>query len=229
MDNVPDLRPAQYLKSFHVSPKFGLVYVNNPKVACSTIKLTLQRAELGDPAYEPKTTMHDHRNSPMLTFPDLTQERIEAALADSFVFSFVRNPFTRLRSAYLNKIVTGQKNGKPRMDAGFGRDECPSFDAFVAAVTAQDPSEHNSHWRPQAMTLSLAHVTFDFIGKMEEFSAGWARVVAATGLPDVVYRSGKPNDYAAHDPLLYTPQTAQMVRKAYAMDFEAFGYAPEAV
>ena len=29
-----------FLKSLHISPRFGVVYVNTPKVACSSIKLT---------------------------------------------------------------------------------------------------------------------------------------------------------------------------------------------
>ncbi len=152
------LKPRPFARSLHVCPRLGLAYVNNPKVACSTIKLTLQRAQLNDPDYEPAKSVHKHGGSPLLTWPDLKGYGGAEALEGRFVFSFVRNPYARLRSAYLNKIVQPQKRGQHRENAGFRRNQLPQFRDFVLAVCEQAPAEQDPHWRPQALNLSVARI-----------------------------------------------------------------------
>lgn len=220
------LPPPAFARSLHVARRLGLVYVNNPKVACSSIKLTLQRAELDDPDYEPATSVHDHAASPLLTVPELDPVSAPQALQDRFVFSFVRHPLDRLRSAYLNKIVTGQKGGRPREMAGFARDVCPSFDAFVQAICAQDPTTQNPHWRPQALNLSVSSVRYDLIGRLEDFARDWATLAAQTGLPDTPSFAGRRTAHAQKAALDLSAGSHQAIRRAYAMDFDAFGYDP---
>jgi hypothetical protein len=221
------LPPGPYAKSLHISPRYKVAYVNNPKVACSTIKLTLQRAELGDPAYAPVTSVHDHAASPLLTTPEINAQIAEArALEGCFVFSFVRNPFARLRSVYLNKIVERQKKGKFREAAGFDRDTCPGFADFVAAVCAQPPARQNPHWRLQALNLSVQRHRFDMLGRLETFATDWKRLAAATGLPETTSFAGKKTERAAHADLQFDAGMIAAVAEAYAADFEHFGYDP---
>lgn len=216
-----------FLKSLHVSPRLGLVYVNNPKVACSTIKLTLQRAELQDPGYEPPTSVHDHAASPLLTWPDLTGIQAEQSLSDSLVFSFVRNPYERLRSAYLNKIVRPQKKGAFRVSAGFAADELPGFDDFILALADQPPEAHNPHWRGQALNLSVDRIGYDFIGRLECFTADWADLAARTALPPETAFAGKRTRRSDKAELAFSAAAADVVRRVYAADFALFGYDPD--
>jgi len=211
-----------FLRSLHISPRRDVVYVNNPKVASSTIKLALQRDMLDDPSYQPATSVHDHAASPLPRWPELTQDSVDKALEGRFVFSFVRCPFTRLRSAYLNKIMTGQKQGAPREHAGFDADEVPDFAAFITAVCAQDPSLHNPHWRAQAINLSYVHLSYDFIGRLENFEADWARLATQLGLPPMPERAGQQTGTTPDT--LYTAKSAALVADAFAVDFETFGY-----
>ena len=88
---------AAFARSLHICPRLAVAYVNNPKAACSTIKLTLQRAELKNPAYRPATSVHDQEESPLLTGSSISGHET-GLLAGKFLFSFVRNPFERLRS-----------------------------------------------------------------------------------------------------------------------------------
>lgn len=210
-----------FLKALHVAPACKAAYVNNPKVACSTIKLALQRAQAGNLAYLPATSVHDYAESPLLTWPDVTLERAGGLLAEYFTFSFVRCPYRRLQSAYVNKIFKPQKQGMPRVQAGFGRTERPTFDAFVRAITAQDTRDHNPHWRAQHINLSMDAVQYDFIGQLETFAADWAQLSERFALPPEPERAGKTTD-PAH--AAYTPETATLVAEAFARDFEVFGY-----
>lgn len=226
--NRPELvLPRRKLdKSAHVSTSLGLTYITNQKVACSTVKLALQRAHLGDPSYTPPKSVHHHETSPLLTWPDLTVTR--EVLAQTFVFSFVRNPFGRLRSAYLNKIVMPQKQGSFRVKAGFGYDEIPPFREFVLAVCAQTPLKQNAHWRLQALNLSVGRITYDFIGRLETFDVDWARLRAATGdvLPAEPETAGRVTRKKKAERLEFDSEMTRAVTTAYADDFDLFGYDP---
>lgn len=213
-----------FLKSLHVSPTCRAVYVNNPKVACSTIKLALQRGELKDPSYAPKRSVHDYDGSPLLTWPNLDIEKISGMLSDNFTFSFVRCPYRRLQSAYVNKILRRQKNGQPRLQAGFGDREKPTFSAFIEAISVQNPVEHNPHWRPQWINLSIDVVPYDFMGRLETFQEDWPQLADRLGLDVQPERAGKTTDPAQ---AAYTRESAALVAQVYARDFEAFGYDPD--
>ena len=219
---TPILKPLPFAKSLHISPRLNAAYINNPKVACSTIKLTLQQTELGDPAYTPKTSVHSHEDSPLLTWPDI--EPGEDPLKGLFVFSFVRNPYSRLRSVYLNKIVHPQKRGAFREQAGFAASETPSFHDFVIAVCDQRPHKQNPHWRLQALNLSIGRIEFDFIGRLEAFDTDWEKLCAYLPLPAAPTNAGKPSSQKDAASLTFTSDMIDAVQSAYAADFEAFHY-----
>ncbi|KPP89244.1 MAG: sulfotransferase [Rhodobacteraceae bacterium HLUCCA08] len=218
------LDPQQYLKSFHVAPALGLVYVNNPKVACSTIKLSLQRAELGDQGHEPRPSVHSHEGSPLLTWPDLTPARLERERAGKLLFSFVRNPFDRLRSAYLNKIARPRKHSRPREQAGFDPDHRPGFAEFVESLDGRDPAGFNPHWRPQVLNLSVDRLQFDFIGRLERFDADWASLETRVGQALPISRAGKRTGRDVSHPAEYDMRLTRIVARVYAADFARFGY-----
>lgn len=219
----------KFLKSLHISPRLNAVYVNNPKVACSTIKLALQRAEAQVPDWQPRTSVHDHAASPLLTWPALTMDNWTANLADRFVFSFVRNPFARLRSAYLNKVYEPQKKGIHRVRAGFDADYRPSFDEFVAAVCDTDPLQHDAHWRPQSLNLSVGRITFDYVGRLEQFSDDWGVIAKCFDLPHAPERSGKSTAEKSPGSLLFSHDLKQRVFETYEGDFNAFDYDPDQI
>ena len=215
------LRPMAFLKTLHFLRAQPALYVNNPKVACSTIKLALQRAETGDPDYEPVKSVHSHRGSPLLTWPTLKIKDLRPLLQDHFTFSFVRCPYARLQSAYANKIVPPQKKGRFRIDAGFRADEVPSFEDFIRAITAQIPKQQNPHWRPQSINLSIDAISYDYIGRLEQFATDWKPVSDRLKLSVVPQRAGKKSDRSL---AVYSEEAAELTRNYYARDFEAFDY-----
>ncbi len=221
--NTTSLTGTAFARSLHISERFGVVYVNNPKVACSTIKLTLQRAELQDPAFVPRTSVHDRSASPLLT-GNRIRGRERDHLDGKFVFSFVRNPFDRLKSVYLNKIVTPQKQGSFRRQAGFPEEYCPTFEEFTLAVCDQPADRQNAHWRPQTLNLSFDRLSFDFIGRLESFDADWQQLAEETGLPPETHFAGKRSDVSDKHLLTFTEKAVEAINRAYARDFERLGY-----
>ena len=77
-----------------------------PKAACSSIKRLLHKIELHDTPYQPNKNVHDRAHSPLLRPTQLPPRAFTECLTSAgwFRFAFVRNPFTRVLSAYLDKI-----------------------------------------------------------------------------------------------------------------------------
>jgi hypothetical protein len=80
----------------------GILYVNNAKAGCSTIKSALIRSisrhenfDLSDPL--PLEVIHGKGAYWSRRFQNLVPGK-------TFTFSVVRNPFTRVLSAYLDKV-----------------------------------------------------------------------------------------------------------------------------
>jgi len=85
---------------FRANTAHGFIYLNNPKVGCSTIKSSLWRAIRGNLPTQAEGGIHGLENSPF----DFRPRDPEAA-RNAYIFTFVRNPFQRLVSAYLIKVV----------------------------------------------------------------------------------------------------------------------------
>ncbi len=224
-------RPPQHvlhnrlLKRLNISERFGLCYVNNPKVASSTIKLCLQRAECGDPTYIPKAGVHRRYASPLRTWPEVRGLNLAELQTHYFVFSFVRNPFDRLRSVYINKILCPRSKGRFRQCAGFDPEYTPSFGEFITAITDQDLKCADPHWQPQHINLACDEIRYDMIGKLENFARDWKTLAAPKGLPLSPSRLGRQTTTRPRPEIVWTDPLIRRVLWAYALDFRLFGYA----
>lgn len=217
----------------HISLCHQYVYVETPKVGCSTIKDTLQRIELDYPEMlrDDFEDIHRRDTSPLLS-PSQTCafERIIQS-PSYFVFCFVRNPYERLLSAYLDKIVNGMP-GKRSILTAMGDDpenlnkEIP-FREFVDVVTGLEISKMDPHWRIQYYQTFQDVISYDYIGRMENFTNDCKYVFGrVTNNYEKYYRnevrhatnsSGLLNKY-------YNSSIQKKVFKKYEIDFEYFGY-----
>ena len=124
----------------HWSKKHQYVYVETPKAACTTIKRVLQEAETGSElVYDKPGDVHNRLRSPLLS-PTSDMAAFAAAMHDKdyFRFCFVRNPFIRILSCYLDKMVKNQFERKrlaPKL--GIDPENPPSFNYFLHAVAEQ--------------------------------------------------------------------------------------------
>lgn len=214
----------------NISNKYKYIYFETPKVGCSTIKKTLQKLEVEDISKLPED-VHAKHISPLLSPLDL-EDSFDHYLNNKeyFKFAFVRNPYTRVLSGYLDKIVTNQV-AKKKILPSFGlkpTDEL-SFLEFLQILKNQSFDEMNPHWRPQHILLGAENINLDFIGKQETFDNDLKKILAIihnenpdenqiiNEIPHAVGANSKLEKYL-------TPITAKLIDDIYEKDFLLYGY-----
>lgn len=214
-----------------VLERHGAIYIEIPKVACTSIKTALAShagVNLEDTGGNPhEARWPTPRAAPGPTgplFPDL------------FAFGFVRDPWDRLVSCYRDKI-RGEVDGytyftiRPGVANCLARFEAfragMSFDDFVRAVAAIPDDEADAHFRSQHtfVTNDDGQLAVDFVGRYERLAEDFRLVAQRIGLPVVelphLQVARVPMRYAA----FYTTETARLVAARYSRDIEMFGYA----
>lgn len=211
----------------NVSKTYKYIYFETPKVGCSTIKRTLQKLEVLDASDIPKD-VHKKKLSPLLSPLDL-ENNFSKYLTDAyFKFSFVRNPYTRILSCYLDKITGIQKNVYlPKI--GYSLTDNVSFKAFLLAIKEQTYFEMDVHWMPQHVLLAADKIPLDFIGRQENFDNDLAKVLSIitksdSDAPDIT--NERPHAVGANKKLqqYLTEDAAQLIQEIYADDFRLYGY-----
>jgi hypothetical protein len=121
------------------------------KVACTTIKRVLQAAELGpERRGDLPEDVHARETSPLLS-PGQDPEGFVTALLDTatFCFAFVRNPYSRALSCWLDKMVANEfERARWHRCSGWtrtGRQPCADF---LAAIVRTAGRERDPHWAP---------------------------------------------------------------------------------
>jgi len=223
---VPDI-----VYGVHISLQHRYLYAITPKAACSTLRVALLRLELGhNTPTPPMSVIHAREYHPTLSPLQVGSFSAFLRRDDIFKFCFVRDPYTRLLSSYLDRIGRNKAEKRRLLDQlGLAGDpiETPvSFGGFVRHVTRQSVAEQDPHWRVQYHQTLQGSIRYDFIGRYERFAED-TRVVAErlhpdflSYLPDALNVTGadrQMDDY-------YTPELLGLVSEAFALDFEAFGY-----
>nr|WP_246441342.1 sulfotransferase family protein [Aminobacter aganoensis] len=231
---------SKLLDHVHLSPRFRYVYVDTPKVACSTIKRALQSAERGYAVdggeasggkfgySETLLTVHDRSKSPLRRPSNRWALRWALARA-SVSFCFVRNPYARVLSAYLDKIATNE-NRREIFLRGLVEDprEPISFAQFLDVVSGQTPDTMNAHWRPQCYHNMIDSIGYDFIGAFETLNSDLLEILKIATPSAISFVSAV--DEHRTSAMEYLKQyyefesSVRSVQSIYKRDFEVFGY-----
>jgi sulfotransferase famil protein len=209
-----------------VSERHRFVYCVVQKVACSSVKaalLPLFGLEPGPSVHKVfARSPHEIRAAEFL--PDLRAGRYEGHLR----FAFVRNPWDRLVSCYLQKLGPGapEDNSVARRAArrgNAGRD----FRAFAEFVCGTPDERSNPHFRSQHVGLVAdGALVPDFVGRFERLSEDFAEVAPKIGaepvLPHLTRSAGRDE---RHYRSFYDSELAEMVGERYSEDARLFGYA----
>jgi hypothetical protein len=144
-----------------------------------------------------------------------------------FKFTFVRNPYTRLVSAY--EFLKG--GGHPAwMSNQRFRDEVLSeyvdFSDFVLRWLKPRHRWPEPHFRPQHEFLELGGgLVMDFVGRVERIDDDFATVCERLGVQARLGRLNETREKHAALGTYYTSDAVERrVRDFYARDFELFGY-----
>ncbi len=142
-----------------------------------------------------------------------------------YVFSFVRNPWDRLVSAffYLNE---GGRNSSDRADSRkYLKKYRGSFEHFVKDGIAEGSALEQLHLKPQFVWIcdDEGNLLTDYIGHFESIQEDLDRISKASGIPfkPLAHTNGSLHKHY-HD--YYTEETKAIVAEAYKKDIELFNY-----
>ena len=202
--------------------EIGFFYNRIPKVANSTIVnclLNYKNVDIGNIEGQYKSYF---KKPSGMSLGEVNK------LGDSFKFVFVRNPYSRLLSAYLDKVIRRQyfsADGKYPTTHFSQKSTPPTFTEFCNYL-ADGGLYQNAHWAPQNHLLLLPLEEFDFIGKFENLDADIKYLMRQLGGDQPsIQRAGPPSTSA--DQLLaqyYSPDLYEFVSELYKEDFNLFGY-----
>ncbi|WP_370978245.1 sulfotransferase family protein [Agaribacterium sp. ZY112] len=229
--------PEELDLAINISKRYGYLFISTPKSGCSSVISTLQKLELQRPykIWRHPIEIHDKSVSPLCGAHELVDfDRF--LVAQPFTFTFVRNPYTRVLSAYLEKICGGYSSIQRKQILLQLGHNCSddlfdvSFVDFLRAVSNQPVSTMDVHWMPQYYVASHDRMRFDFVGRLESMDRDFRFVLSKICNDFEQYitceqRHGKnANDKISR---YYTDEAVSLVKEIYAVDFKHFGYSLE--
>lgn len=217
---------ANYL--CHLSNRQRYLYVATPKVACTAIKHSLQQAEVNDAlVFRHYGQEHFPHLSPLLAPLDSPGLYFEALERDDwFRFTFVRNPFSRALSCYLDKIVNSDEE-RQRLLPELGLDPAagiPSFKDFLERIADQADHQKDEHWAPQSWLTQPELMRYHFVGRLECFDEDFRRVCQKLGIAERMSTVRHSTNAGEKISAFYGAEEIEIVQAIYARDFTYFGY-----
>jgi hypothetical protein len=237
IDKIAYVKPtADLFNHTYISLRNHYMYTAVGKAANSTVKHHIYQLEYHGTRFKAKS-IHDRQSSPLLSPFQLPDDLMEEVFTSSkyYRFSIVRNPYSRLLSCYLDRIVPADSAPYRQLMLLMGKPigTLVSFAEFIEAVCKQMPYDQNNHWRLQTSEIGTSAIEYDFVGKQENFAADmatvWQHIAPSRILPNFTTENKAPSITSANERLnqYYTPELIEMVKEAYSDDFKTFGYSPD--
>ncbi len=222
------VRKLDYL--FHCAPEQRIILFSTPKCAGSTLKRFVQMIAVNGDVGRLPENVHDKSKSPLRGFLEL-REPLSAVFEsdDWFRFCFVRNPFTRVLSCYLDKIV-GRTRTRYLPKLGFNAEEEVSLERFLLRLRKRRLLHLNPHWAPQSYLIRPDTIRYHFIGRFEHLQThlsllaktlGYAHLIES---PERVTERPHRTDAGQRVRQFIGPRETALIREIYRGDFLTFGY-----
>lgn len=210
--------------------ELGALYAPIPKTASSSVK-----QYLAEVLYPDKARIFSGKIHELKAFKRLLTEGINFdEFAHFFKFAFVRNPWDRIVSCYVDKILD-----RPSRESFMGKKddlflEYPwyrpdlTFKEFVFFVSQTPDAMSDEHFRSQSsfITDSKGKVFVDFFGKCENLQNDFAHVCGKLSVPLAPLghvNKTKRDHYSSY----YDEETRDLVALRYQDDIRRFGYSFE--
>lgn len=242
-DYYPTLSPesirSRLAYATYVSVKHKYLYCEVPKAACTSLKALIHSVE-SLPRIEPlrgslretrrEMFIHDRgqfRMPSLVDFDDAQQEHILTSPA-FFRFTVVRNPYTRLESAWKDKVRTCAPNYeylyrrlKGDLPRGNDPDSIVTFQEFVDTIDPNNLLSCDHHWRLQTANTLYPALNFTHIGRLEAMDDTLERFLSHVGRPDLKHAQSMN---VSESSSCFTEALANKVWTLYRTDFTTFGY-----
>ncbi len=208
-----------------------LLYVSVPKTGCTTIK-TIVAASVGFVEPGVLSRFADGGIHPALLgrnerWSGLTAAERGDLLFGQTVFRFtsVRNPYERLVSCYLDKMVEGRPKYHLR-DLLLQKGEV-TMASFLRFVADQPPLERDVHCRAMVDLCYTGHFGYSEIVRYESFEDDLRRVMQslnAAGWPIPKPWPVQRTFAGSHIADLLGVEERALIKEIYQRDFDEFGY-----
>lgn len=209
----------------------NMLYLNVPKASSTTIKRVLFCAAGGENEYNNAFQFDVARPGSFVPFRE--RSIIDYNSPDLFVFTFLRNPYARVFSAYFDKIHGGKGRAKRKIDfvvKQFGESGYVSFDEFLDWITSVPDEERDPHFRSMVGQTLWRDVEFDMVGAVEDLHSYKAleQQIKKRMNPefsgDLAELFKNMNSMRSNNALKDHIRSVERVCNVYKEDFEVFGY-----
>lgn len=215
--------------AINIDLKNSYVYVENPKVASSTVKRHLMRQQLLT-LPGAKTNPHPEiQQSPFVKPYQLGNDQLGEILFGPgyYKFSFVRNPFSRVLSAFLDKIEGKAPESKLFFNwVSQDKSRAIDFKNFVAFISQQQPHTRDKHWSLQRRNIFFEFIRYEMVGRLESFNHSIQVIQQNSGIDFSDIKTHSPHKTDASSKLrnYYDEGTRERVVEIYSEDFKSFNY-----
>lgn len=218
-----------FFKSLLLDREGKYAFIEIPKSGCSSVKRALLYLE--ETEYNIESQKKLHKNKGFISFGDsefsstvrLTRDKV-------FAFSIVRNPYTRILSAYLEKIEYNLDSEKYKKEI-FKPGEKISFVSFLKKISLMERRKLDRHFMPQSHIIGKFY-KYTYIGYLENIDQDLKGMIQII-FPDRKYVPSKKaphstNSSKKHTVLkYYNLEATNLVKQMYKDDFDIFGYSTE--
>ncbi len=222
---IQDLRSRPYDPPVYFRSKnHQLIYVVNPKCGCSSIK----NAIMVDNGIKLNTEHYDNIHAVGRDY-NFEVSNPTPYLNHHF-FSFVRNPFDRIRSLYINKFLDYTKISQSKFEykiyLGGILKQDDDFASFIKKISIIPRRLADRHFKSQTQLLYHESPKLDFIGKLETFESDMSVLENKFNFNYIhqIHNKSSQNDHN----LLYNKESYEIVRELFRDDIQTFGYEKEA-
>lgn len=200
-------------RKFIIDSDRKLVYLNNPKVACSSIKKSM----FGD-----QPDIHDFVNP-------YTEWELNRETGRYYKFTFVRNPYKRLISCFEDKCIQHPDDICWDSYLFSGLLRIRDFNQFVYRIFLLPGCLAEPHFAGQYLLVydRRGKCQVDYIGKVEHIKEEYEPIRERYNLLPLPHMNRAASLTGRCWMDYYTPFTAWLVYRKYKKDFIAFGYEDE--
>jgi hypothetical protein len=223
-----DLRSSRCNVSVWLMEDCGAAYIANPKSASSTIRNLI----IGRETQKLPANQLDRKSVQAVAERRVKRTTTPAHIVrlreEFFLFSFVRNPLTRLYSCFRDKVLNAAATKRQCTLSPYGIHFGMSFDEFVQCVAAIPNHRSDQHFRSQHTFLTHKDALLvDHLGKLERFEADWGPVADQCGIACPAQRMRVSGPALAGAPLPLSRRSAELAIERYRQDIELFDYQDE--
>ena len=161
-----------------INHKHKIIYCPIPKNACTLFKtMMVEHSSDRERYYNSQENIHHYASSRRDTAVALDSSDY-LTNPNYFKFAILRNPFERLVSAYLDKIVKHEipelfaqkfiKKVQQFLKKDYDLKKSISFQEFIQYLAKTEDYDLNEHWQTQSYFLGRELLEFDYFGQFEK-------------------------------------------------------------